>query len=298
MRTGTSLFALLTLLATAMLVAAGCTAAPPTNQTMTTTATPAGTGTPMPTPTVSPTMTVTPPSPAFTDTTWEWTALEAGGTRIVVADPAKYTIVFTANETYGINADCNVGGGDYTRDGSALDMEPPITTLIWCGDESQDRLFLASLANVSSYAVEGDARLVLNLTVPGERMVFSAPGGSVAPGNATAPFVNATWRWIARSGSESIRVPSPDQYTIAFAPNGTYAIRADCNTGGGDFAVNGTRVAISPPRLTLVYCGDDSLDGRFLEALDRVTTYELDADGRLVLVMTSPNERLTLEKVG
>ena len=57
-------------------------------------------------------------------------------------------------------------------------------------------------------------------------------------------------------------------------------------------------MTIGPPALTEAYCGDDSLDGRFLGALDRVTTYELDAEGRLVLVMTSPNERLTLEKVG
>ena len=196
MRTGTSLFALLALLAAAMLVAAGCTAAPPTNQTNTTTTRPAGTGTPAMTPVATATGNATPnataPPASFTNTTWEWTALETGANRTAVADPAKYTILFTANETYGINADCNVGGGDYTRDGSALDMEPPITTLIWCGDESQDRLFLGSLASVSSYAVEGDARLVLNLAGPGERMVFSARGGSVAPGNGTAPFVNAT----------------------------------------------------------------------------------------------------------
>jgi heat shock protein HslJ len=247
---------------------------------------------------VTATTNVTAPSPPFTNTTWEWTVLETGANQTVVASPAKYTIVFTANGTYGINADCNVGGGDYTLDGSALALAPPITTLVWCGNESQDRLFLGSLANVSSYAVEGDDRLVLNLAGPGERMVFTASGGPVAPGNVTAPFVNATWRWIARSGSESIRVPAPDRYTIAFAPNGTCAIRADCNTGSGTFTVNASKVTVAPPAMTEVYCGDDSLDTRFLGALGRVTAYEVDATGRLVLVMTSPTERLTFEKTG
>ncbi len=234
MRTGTSLSALLSLLVAARIVAAGCTAAPPANQTNTTTVTPTAIETPVMTPvattTVNATTNVTAPFAPFTGTTWKWTVLETGANRTVVADPAKYTIVFTANGTHGINADCNVGG-DYTRDGSALNPAPPITTLIWCGDGSQDRLFLASLANVSSYAVEGDTRQVLNLIGPGEPMASVAPGGSVMPGNVTAPFANMTWHWIARSGSESIRVPGPDRYTIAFAPNETYAIRADCNTG-------------------------------------------------------------------
>lgn len=63
--------------------------------------------------------------------------------------------------------------------------------------------------------------------------------------------------------------------------------------------MNGTRVTVSSPRLTPACCGDDdSLDGRLLEVLDRVTAHEMDAEGRLVLVMTSPSERLTFEKVG
>ena len=120
---------------------------------------------------------------------------------------------------------------------------------------------------------------------------------TTAPGNVAASFANATWRWIARSGSESIQVPSPDRYTIAFNSNGTYAIKADCNTGVGNFTVNATKVTISPANRTKAYCGDASLDKKLLPALAKVTAYQTDASGRLVLVMVNPNERLTFEKV-
>ena len=116
--------------------------------------------------------------------------------------------------------------------------------------------------------------------------------------NITAPFVNSTWRWIAQAGSESISVPSPDRYTIAFASNGTYAIRADCNNGTGNFTVNATKVKVSPANMTSkTYCGDQSLNTKFTAGLVQVTGYQMDASGRLVLIMVNQNERLTFTKV-
>jgi heat shock protein HslJ len=116
--------------------------------------------------------------------------------------------------------------------------------------------------------------------------------------NITAPFVNASWRWIARAGSESYSVPSPDRYTIKFNTTGTYAIRADCNNGTGNFTVNATKLKISPPTMaTKTYCGDASLDRKYIAALGQVTSYQVDASGRLVLIMVNQNERLTFTKV-
>jgi heat shock protein HslJ len=115
--------------------------------------------------------------------------------------------------------------------------------------------------------------------------------------NITAPFVNATWRWIGQAGSETISVTSPDRYTIAFNTNGTYAIRADCNTGLGNYTVNGTTVKIAAANLTKTYCGDQSLDKTFTAALAKVTGYQMDTSGRLILIMVNPNERLIFEKV-
>ena len=114
--------------------------------------------------------------------------------------------------------------------------------------------------------------------------------------NITTPFVNGTWQWIARAGSESFQVSNPSRYTIAFSPNGTYAVQADCNTGSGNFTVNGTKMTIDAPVVTLKFCGDSSLDSEFLSALLEVSGYQMDSQGRLVMLLVNPTERIIFAK--
>ncbi len=300
MRTGSLLVALLALLAVAMLVAAGCTTTPPTNQTNTTTPTAVGTGTPivtlLPTANVTPNGTVNVTAPSLTDATWQWTAIQspADANLTVVSAPQNYTITFTNATQYSFKADCNVGSGTYAKNGSTITIQPGVSTLIFCGNQSLDSVFLASLKNVTAYDLTTPGKLVLTLNATGNKMVFSSTG--VAP-TISAPFVNSTYRWVARSGSQSISVPSPDRYTIKFNQNGTYALRADCNNGTGNFTANATKVKINPANLTKTYCGDASLDKTYTAGLGQVTSYEIDAQGRLALIMVSPNERLTFTKV-
>jgi heat shock protein HslJ len=308
MRTGTLLLATLAFIAAAMLVAAGCTTTPPTNQTTQATTPPAGTATVLPTANVTGTATAvgtatanappngTMPMPSFTNTTWQWNALEVGANRTVVNDSASYTVLFRPNLTYALKADCNNGAGNYTVNGSELSLGPAAVTLAYCGEQSKDQLFLSSLMHATSYEIDRNGNLILNIREPVSRMIFSAPNTTRA-GNITAPFVNATWRWIGRSGSETIQVPNPNQYTIAFNATGTYAIKADCNVGSGNYTLDGTKLRINQGALTRAYCGDNSLDRTYLASLGRVTSYVMDANGRLVLIMISPNERLIFEKV-
>lgn len=112
-----------------------------------------------------------------------------------------------------------------------------------------------------------------------------------------ASFVNATWAWVARAGSEPVTVTSPDRYTVGFNTNGTYRLRADCNNGTGNFTVDGKKLKLAPANLTEVYCGDRSLDRDLVTALDGVTAFEMDSQGRLVLLMTNSNERLVFKKL-
>lgn len=297
---------MLALLAAVMLVAAGCTTTPPTNQTTPTTTAPAATATVLPTANVTgtatgtATMNLTPNGtvtmPTFTNTTWQWNALEVGANRTVINDSASYTVLFQTNGTYRLKADCNNGSGNYTVNGSELSLSPAAVTLAYCGDQSKDQLFLTSLMHVSTYEMDRNGNLILNIREPVSRMIFSAPNTTPA-GNITAPFVNATWRWLGRSGSETIQVPNPNQYTIAFNKTGTYAIKADCNVGSGNYTLDGTKLRINQGALTKAYCGDNSLDRTYLASLNRVTSYVMDANGRLVLIMISPNERLIFEKV-
>ena len=278
------------LMAAAMLISAGCTSTPPTNQTNTTATTPAGTGAAdrrcdhvMPTTNV--TGNVTPNGtvviPAFMNTTWQWNALEVGANKTVINNSASYTVVFRPNGTYSLKADCNTGAGNYTVNGTALNLSPAAVTLAYCGEASKDQLYLSSLMRTTSYTIDRTGNLILTLEQPNNRMVFSAPN---ATPSISAPFVGANWRWVGTSGSSTVTVTNPSQYTIAFNATGTYALKADCNVGTGDYTLNGTKLNIKQGALTKAYCGDSSLDRTYLASLYRVTSYVMDSQDRLVLI--------------
>jgi len=306
--------ALVGLIAIAMLFCAGCTTTPSGN------ATPSGTtvatGTPTETTgmaTIAPTTTeeanLTPTvganqtpaaepvvTPGLMNTTWEWTAIETmdGMNQTVVTNPSMYTLVFHPNGSYGIRNDCNVGAGNYTLATTSLNLTAPVMTLAWCGNESHDQLFLASLLNVSAYTLTPAGRLSLALGESGQQMVFKANVTEATP-VINATFVNKTWRWTGMTQtmpSKEVTVSNPNQYTIFFAPNGTYAVKADCNTGTGNFTLEKTVLKISKPTLTKAYCGDRSVDRDFLDGLSRVKAFQTDSTGRLILTMENPNNRM------
>lgn len=309
--------ALVGLIAIAMLLCAGCTTTPSGNATPSGTA--ATTGTPAQTAstaTVLPTLPAEPnatatvdangtpaaeptKAPGLMNTTWEWTAIETmdGMNQTVVTDSYLHTLVFNPDGSYGIKNDCNVGGGNYTLLGSSLNLSAPITTLVWCGNESHDQLYQASLLNVTAYMLAPTGKLSLALGESGHQMVFKANATRSTP-VINASFVNKTWYWTGMTQtmpSKEVAVSNPKQYTVVFAENGTYAVKADCNTGRGNFTLEKTVLKISKPTLTKAYCGDRSSDRDFLDGLSRVKAFQTDSTGRLILTMENPNNRMVFK---
>jgi heat shock protein HslJ len=116
-------------------------------------------------------------TPSLTGTAWQWTAMQetvpAG--QSVVPNPENYTITFNTDGTAAIKADCNNVTANYTMSGSSLTITPGASTLMYCGDTSQDTIYLASLAKVTSYAiVNGD--LQLKFANDGGKMDFKNGG--------------------------------------------------------------------------------------------------------------------------
>ncbi|MEZ4519361.1 MAG: META domain-containing protein [Chloroflexota bacterium] len=79
--------------------------------------------------------------------TWQWVSLTTPVEQVEVADPSLYTIVFNADGTANIKADCNSILADYTVDGNTINMVLGPTTLVFCGEESQDQVFTQGLSN-------------------------------------------------------------------------------------------------------------------------------------------------------
>lgn len=111
---------------------------------------------------------------SITDTEWQWieTVETEPAAQSLVPDPENYTIRFAANGNVDINADCNMSGGSYELDGSALSIQLGFSTLAFCGEDSLDQLFLGFLSRVESYTIE-DGQLVLALKDDAGRMIFN-----------------------------------------------------------------------------------------------------------------------------
>jgi len=232
------------------------------------------------------------PSPVATlaGTTWRWlefqdSASGAEANNISVPNPANYTISFLPDGQLGIRADCNVGSGTYTLDGSSLTIQLGLTTLVACPDDSLDQEFRTRLEQVATFVQDGD-NLVLNLALDSGNMIF-------APFNE---LVGTTWQWLefqdSASGAEAnnISVPNPANYTISFLPDGQLGIRADCNVGSGTYTLDGSSLTIQLGLTTLVACPDDSLDQEFRTRLEQVATFVQDGDNLVLnLALDSGN---------
>jgi heat shock protein HslJ len=116
-------------------------------------------------------------TPSLTGTVWQWTAMQetAPAHQSVVPDPQNYTITFNADGTAAIKADCNNVTATYITSGSSLTLTLGASTLMYCGDASQDTLYLASLGKVSSYAIE-NGQLQLIFPNDGGKMDFKSGG--------------------------------------------------------------------------------------------------------------------------
>jgi heat shock protein HslJ len=93
---------------------------------------------------------------------------------------------------------------------------------------------------------------------------------------------NIEWQWTGFQNSSSPEnhtlVPKPENYTLAFFPDGTYYIRADCNQGSGNYTLEEDILSLGPAAITLMGCGPGSMDGEYLALLsgEKSTSFEND----------------------
>jgi len=74
----------------------------------------------------------------------------------------------------------------------------------------------------------------------------------------------------------TVAVDEPLKYTIEFRTDGTDAIRADCNTCGGNFTADDKKLSFGPQACTLAACASGSFDAQFQAALGSVSEYNID----------------------
>ena len=115
-------------------------------------------------------------------------------------------------------------------------------------------------------------------------------------GGGSDGLTGKTWQWVASTttapASQSV-VPDPENYTIEFMDDGTFAARVDCNQVAGEYmSPGGGAMTITPGPSTLVACPEGSLADLYLAGLATTESYEI-AGGELVL--TTGDGTMTFE---
>jgi len=99
-------------------------------------------------------------SPSLAGVIWQWAGTQMGdGSEIVSAAPDRFYLSFSPDGPVVGMVDCNRAHGAYTTDGSQISIMLA-TTMMYCGDDSQDAVYLQNLDQVTSYVIR-DGRLAL-----------------------------------------------------------------------------------------------------------------------------------------
>ena len=121
----------------------------------------------------------------------------------------------------------------------------------------------------------------LVLALSGLLPAGSAGAQEAPPPDAALAIPPLVWQLSAFPGAASIE---PGRYTVQFVPDGTVAIRADCNWVLGTWSGGGGAVDITVTQTTVAACAAGSLEQPFVQALDSATAYALDPSmGGLIL---------------
>jgi heat shock protein HslJ len=120
----------------------------------------------------------TPPDQAdalspLTGETWRWREFRLNDGRTVrIDDPDQYTLRFVSDSGFILRADCNRGGGTYTREENRLDLRVTRVTRMACPPGSLTDDYLLRLKEVYGFRREGDFLYLLLRTDAGA-MAFS-----------------------------------------------------------------------------------------------------------------------------
>jgi len=203
------------------------------------------------------------------DQEWTLRSMVVDGVEVGLEESVSTTIRFAADGKYSGSGGCNNYTGSYTRQGNTISLGGAAATLKACptGME-QEAKFFATLPQVSTFEITAEG-LRLSSADGQTTLAFGDSGSS------QASITGAVWKWtgsIDNSG-KTTTAPNPDDYTLEFKSDGTIAVRADCNIGGGSYQLDGNQLTITLGVMTLVACPSGSLDGQYLKELGEVSSY-------------------------
>ncbi len=117
--------------------------------------------------------------------------------------------------------------------------------------------------------------------------VFALLAVSMAACGASLPneMLDTTWEWqqlIETAPAGQSAILGSENYTIVFAKDGLYNVKADCNVLAGEYQATQDSLTLLPGPSTLAECGPESSYNQYVTFLSQVDGYKLEG-GRLIL---------------
>lgn len=129
-------------------------------------------------------------------------------------------------------------------------------------------------------------------------LVAAACQSSGASPSAAAASLEGTWQWTSSTEAQppsQANVPDPENYTITFDADGTFAGKADCNQIAGTYTVDGSSLTITVGPSTLAMCAEGSAGDIFVAYLGQIASYEI-SGSELTLTFTDDAGTMTFAK--
>jgi heat shock protein HslJ len=119
-------------------------------------------------------------------------------------------------------------------------------------------------------------------------------------GEQSGSIQDISWQWESvtrKSTGEIITVPDLENYTLVFRSDGNFEGQADCNAISGTYSQEGGFTITLGPT-TMAFCGDESLDQKYLELLGNIAAGGPDGEGGLALETAGGAERMEFNDGG
>ena len=102
-----------------------------------------------------------PDAQRLTSGVWKWAkSVDNSGKDWTPANPANYTVQFTADGKVAIKADCNNAAGSYTTAGGSLEILIGPMTMAACPPPSLGDVFVVQLGQAGSYFFDGNSLII------------------------------------------------------------------------------------------------------------------------------------------
>lgn len=106
------------------------------------------------------------------------------------------------------------------------------------------------------------------------------------PEGPASALAGTTWQWTGYAGKDGFTLTpdTPANYTLSFMDDGTVAVKADCNTGGGTYTEDGASLSIMVTRMTRAACPPESLSNDFVIGLNAAESYAMDGENLAITI--------------